>query len=293
MATPNTPSLSPDAVNPNDVDFHKLRVFIEEHFRHLPDSMQLVYQHLETDSICPFYHRHRICPSLFTNFVCQATYHPEFILRELHMPSIRHSVIQEIQQLIEHDREQTEHWHSLLPTHCHIAYKQPKMITQIPTLISLLQRIHYPHTHILQRELSSGFPLLGQLQPGLEWHIRSDNKYTEPQSIEDLRTFNRDYILKKLQHPNVDDNWELMADEIAAEVQAGRMKGPFTPWFTTQTVSLQTNRHHLQKLPLPHDNPIIAMAFSIKQTGSDGNPKIRRGEDWRRSRRNRACQMND
>ena len=217
------------------------------------------------------------------------------IQQKLHMPSIRHSVIQEIQQLIQQDHEQTIHWHSLLPTHCRIAYQQPKMITQIPTLISLLQRIFYPHTDILQKELSSGFPLLGQLQPGLQWHIRSDNKYTEPHSIEDRQTFNKEYILKKLQHPHVDDNWELMADEIAAEVHAGRMRGPFPPptWFTTQTVPLQTNKHHLPRLPIPHNNPIIAMAFSIKQTGSDGKPKIRRGEDWRRSGHNRACQMND
>ena len=217
------------------------------------------------------------------------------IQQQLHMPSIRQAVIHEIQQSIEHDREQTEHWHSQFPRHCQIAYKQPKMITQIPTLISLLQRIQYPHTNILQKELSSGFPLLGPLQPGLEWHIRSDNKYTEPHSIDDLRSFNKDYILKKLQHQNVDDNWELMANEIATEVQAGRMRGPFTPptWFTTPTVSLQTQRHNLKKLPLPHTDPIIAMAFSIKQTGSDGNPKIPRGEDWQRSGHNRACQMND
>ena len=48
----------------------------------MPDTMHLVYQHLEADSICPFYHRHRICPPLFTNYTCQATYHPEFILRD-------------------------------------------------------------------------------------------------------------------------------------------------------------------------------------------------------------------
>ena len=151
------------------------------------------------------------------------------------------------------------------------------------------------HTHILRQELSDGFPLLGQLQPGLQWHVRSDNKYTEPQSVDDLRTFNREYITKKLQHPYVDDNWELMADEIAAEVKAGRMRGPFSApaWFPSQTVQLHTDKHKLHKTPLPHKDPIIAMAFSIKQTGSDGNPKIRRGEDWRRSGHNRACQMND
>ena len=82
MATPNTPSLSPDAVNPNDVDFHKLRLYIEEHFRGLPDSMKLLSRNLESQSICPHYLRYRICPSLFTNQQCSATYHPEFILRD-------------------------------------------------------------------------------------------------------------------------------------------------------------------------------------------------------------------
>ncbi len=181
-----------------------------------------------------FYHLRPIDPTLMWAIQIQ---------RKLHMPSIRQAVIQEIQQSIEQDQEQTETWHSLLPTHCQIAHRQPKMITQIPTLISLLQRIQYPHTHILQKELSSGFPLLGPLQPGLEWH---DHKYTDPQSIEDLRVFNRDYILKKLQRPNVDDNWELMADEIATEVQAGRMKGPFTPpkWFTTRLSDTACRSYH-------------------------------------------------
>ena len=80
--------------------------------------------------------------------------------QELHMPSIRHAVIQDIQHLIQRNQEQTTDWHSLLPTHCQIAYQQPEM-TQIPTLISLLERIQYPHTNILQQELSAGFPLLG------------------------------------------------------------------------------------------------------------------------------------
>ena len=82
MATPNSPSLSPEAIHPSDVDFHKLRLYIEEHFRALPDSMQLLSQHLEPDSICPHYLSHRICPSLFSDYICQATYHPEFVVRD-------------------------------------------------------------------------------------------------------------------------------------------------------------------------------------------------------------------
>ena len=69
------------------------------------------------------------------------------IQQDLHMPSIRQAVIQDIQHLIQQNREQTTDWHKLLPTHCRIAYQQPEMITQIPTLISLLERIQYPHTH--------------------------------------------------------------------------------------------------------------------------------------------------
>ena len=51
--------------------------------------------------------------------------------------------------------------------------------------------------------------------------------------------------------------------------------------------------HRRTLLPLPHPDPYIAMAFSIEQTGSDGNTKIRRGEDWRRSGHNATCTMHD
>ena len=42
-----------------------------------------------------------------------------------------------------------------------------------------------------------------------------------------------------------------------------------------------------------HYDPFIAMAFSIEQTGSDGNTKIRRGEGWRRSGHSDTCTMHD
>ena len=187
------------------------------------------------------------------------------------------------------------HWHHSLPVHCQIAYKQKHMITQIPVLIQLLQKLQYPHTHIFNQELSQGFQLLGRLQPGLQWHVRDDNKYKQPRDIDELRQHNREYIQKKLTQAHIDAHWELMAEEIAAEVKSGRMRGPFEApeWFSRPTTHLRTPKQTLQKQPLPHHSPIIAMAFSIQQTGSDGKPKIRRGEDWRRSGHNSACQMDD
>ena len=217
------------------------------------------------------------------------------IQQDLDMVTIRQKVIEEIQSMITEREQETLTWHKALPAHCQIAYKQTTMITQIPVLVHLLQRLQYPHTHVLADELSTGFQLLGRLQPGLRWHVRTDTKYKQPQDIQSLRTYNKTYILHKLAQAHTDTHWEQMADEIAEEVQSGRMKGPFEApeWFTTNTTDLQTTKHTLTKQPLPHSDPIIAMAFSIHQTGSDGQPKIRRGEDWRRSGHNSACQMDD
>ena len=86
-----------------------------------------------------------------------------------------------------------------------------------------------------------------------------------------------------------------MADEIAKEVQMGRMDGPFMAptWWKIPAVALPQHAHTNQLKPLPHPTPVIAVAFSIHQTGSDGQPKVRRGEDWRRSGHNRSCNMAD
>ena len=75
----------------------------------------------------------------------------------------------------------------------------------------------------------------------------------------------------------------------------GRMDGPFTAptWWDRPAVALRTHEHTKQLKPLPRPTPVIAVAFSIHQTGSDGRPKVRRGEDWRRSRHNLSCNMAD
>ena len=116
------------------------------------------------------------------------------IQRHLDMPTIRKKVIEEIQTMIQQQEEETIHWHNSIPTHCHIAYKQSHMITQIPVLIQLLKKLQYPHTYIFNEELSQGFQLLGRLQPGLQWHVREDNKYKQPRDINELRQHNREYI---------------------------------------------------------------------------------------------------
>ena len=190
---------------------------------------------------------------------------------------VRHNIADELQQLVSDWSDTTHDWYQQLPYHCQRAYQQPTMITQIPLLHHLLQTIQYPHADILFRELTDGFPLIGHLQPGLNWKVRTDTKYTEHQSLPELHSYNRDYILKKLHQHRVDDHWQMMADEIAKEVQMGRMDGPFTAptWWDVPAVALRTHEHTKHLKPLPHPTPVIAVAFSIHQTGSDGRPKVR------------------
>ena len=86
----------------------------------------------------------------------------------------------------------------------------------------------------------------------------------------------------------------MMLDEILSEVEMGRMNGPYQApdWWTKPSVAPSKGKRRTL-LPIPHSDPYIAMAFSIEQTGSDGNTKIRRGEDWRRSGHNATCTMHD
>ena len=203
-------------------------------------------------------------------------------------------VIAEIKDLVLDFEEHTMAWFHTLPPHVQRAYKHKDSVTQIPILIHLLRRLGYPQTEVLYRELSEGFPLMGKLTPGVNWHVRQDRKYLQPTPMDDFKQKNREYIRNKLEANRVDDHWKFMLDEILAEVKLGRMNGPFkapTWWPRPAVATTQPGTDVL--LDLPHDDPFIAMAFSIEQTGSDGNTKIRRGEDWRRSGHNATCIMHD
>ena len=183
-------------------------------------------------------------------------------------------------------------WRSQLPPHVHHAYTTAGCTTQVPVRIHLLRLIQYPQADILERELTNGFQLMGDLQPGTNWYVRTDQKYLHPRSPQDFIDHNHQYMQQKLLKPRVDDPYAFMLEEIVQEVRAGRMNGPFRqpPSWPTSTI---TPSGYDMDLPLPHPTPKIAMAFSIKQTGSDGKDEIRRGEDWRRSGHNSTCTMHD
>ena len=210
------------------------------------------------------------------------------------LPVFQARVIEEIEDMVLDFEEQTTDWYNLLLPHARRAYTHTSSRTQIPVLLSLLQQLEYPQLSVLSRELTLGFDLMGTITPGVNWHVRRDQKYLEPTSLPEFAEKNRTYIHQKLRAGNVDQHWERMADEIAEEVRAGRMNGPFKApsWWNVETVQLRS-APDLALSELPDDEPYIAVAFSIEQIGSDGNNKVRRGEDWRRSGHNSTCIMHD
>ena len=57
--------------------------------------------------------------------------------------------------------------------------------------------------------------------------MSQDQKYLEPMPIDEFREKNRTHITDKLEKNSVDEHWEMMLDEILAEVESGRMNGPY------------------------------------------------------------------
>lgn len=81
MAAALGPRLSPQAETPNDIDFVRLCSFMEEYFSRFRDSTVRLFANIESSDICPHILRYRLCPSLFSDYVCHSAYHPEFLVR--------------------------------------------------------------------------------------------------------------------------------------------------------------------------------------------------------------------
>ena len=106
---------------------------------------------------------------------------------------------------------------------------------------------------------------------------------------------NKEYIQLKMVTARPDTHWQQLLQEIVEDVRNGRMEGPFIapPDWQTKTIAAAQyiDMCTLQEGPSCHVP--TSVAFSIEQIGSDGQPKIRRGEDWKRSKRNTTVSATD
>eukprot|EP00438_Fugacium_kawagutii_P022680 Skav224904 [mRNA] locus=scaffold1112:436912:441234:- [translate_table: standard] len=207
---------------------------------------------------------------------------------------LRHRVCDEVCSMKEVLAETTEEWFDTLPSHVRKLYHSPTAALQVPLMRTLSSEFHWGDDTLL-KELEEGFPLLGRLQAGWGWPLRSDDRYSHPLAMMDFFVENEKYIHRKMKNRRTDPHWQHLALDIAEEVRMGRMEGPFTapPSWPGKTVPLDLCEHTGRLHPGPTRHVSTSVAFSIMQVGADGKEKIRRGEDWRRGLQNQTVQVVD
>ena len=138
-----------------------------------------------------------------------------------------------------------------------------------------------------------GFPLLGELRHTPGWRPRSDDTYEHPISQETFARLNDTYVRDRMQRDRLGPEWRHMLHEVLQEVASGRMEGPFQgpEHWPRKTVGVPS--HGLRTQPMPLGDCFVARAFSVVQTGANGQRKVRRCEDYRRSHRNSTISVRD
>ena len=210
------------------------------------------------------------------------TYRPNTQLGSWHTetPGHAHHQDESDQWNTDHDTATGRRNHTLAPFLCpHIA----KLLTNKNIWLHKYQyssncsRNYNTHTHISStKNLAKASNSWVASNQELQWHVRDDNKYKQPRDIEELRQHNREYIQKKLTQPHIDTHWEFMAEEIAAEVKSGRMRGPFEApaWFSRPTTHLRTPQTYLAETtvatPIPdHRNGLQHATDGIRWEAQD------------------------
>ncbi|CAE7380472.1 unnamed protein product [Symbiodinium natans] len=213
-----------------------------------------------------------------------------------YLAEIRKGVAADVRTLVEEMQPEVDAWFQNLEPHVKLAYgsKTGTCTVKVPVIAKIAKMFGWQDDSLFQ-EMSSGFPLLGHINPGLGWRLRHDERYSDPVDLETFQADNFQYVQKKLKQARVDPFWQTMAEEIAADVKAGRMEGPFavpSSW-SKETVALPDYTHTAELLPAPSCHEHTCFAFSVQQVGSDGRRKVRRAEDWRRSGGNKTVNVPD
>ena len=156
--------------------------------------------------------------------------------------------------------------------------------------LTSLRRLDYPDMDGVTDDLTNSFDMVGTAGPG--WRKRTDGRYNNREHIQDVCQRNRQYVQSRLQRPTPSKYAEQLLDELVEEQRLGRVVGPLrapADWapadWPCQTLALP----HISGCDVLLDAPpkqLAAASFPIVQEDEQGQVKLRRGEDWRRSGHN-------
>ena len=199
--------------------------------------------------------------------------------------AFRKSVLQGVCELMSDRAEATKDWFESLSPHVRAANSLDShgSCVQIPVFMELLRGSGYPECDELESDLCRGMPMIGEIRPTLGWAPRCDDKYSHPVDYDAFRKLNREHVQSRLRKGRIDEEWRPMLQEVAAEVRSGRLQGPYrapASW-GVETCACTEVTGFDELLPCPTEDPSIAWAFSVVQTGSDGRRKVRQCEDYR------------
>ena len=166
--------------------------------------------------------------------------------------------------------------------------------TQIPVLLELLGVVGYPDIAGITADLTDGFDMLGEVRRGPGWKDRKDGRYQNPASMDQLAATNWEYVRRRASGARPGEHWETLLQELVAEVKLGRVVGPTAPPAGWNIVTVPVlYAPGADRLVTPPPGRHFAAAFAIVQEDGEGNVKVRRGEDWRRSGHNATILAHD
>ena len=211
------------------------------------------------------------------------------------LPEYRRRTLTMLHELRDQMQCETETWYKGLEPHVASAYTYDgNKIVQIPMLMRLLRGCGYPDCESLARDLSAGFPLLGELRRSPGWQSRTDDWYEHPICEATFARLNSQHIRARTARNKPDPEWQTMLEEVLSERAQGLIEGPFEAHPSWGFEAVGTSADQSAGLhPLPPGAAYAAFAFSVVQEGADGRRKVRRCEDYRRSYHNATVRAHD
>ena len=180
-------------------------------------------------------------------------------------------------------------WRNSVPDFVNSAYKDSGF--HVPLFIHLLKKLGYPDAAQLEKDLSGGFELAGDIPSGVGWPPSS--KPGPSLSWEEFYSENDKFVTKRLSSHRArcdSGEYDFLLNELITERGLGRVTGPYEAPVKWGVAAGLPAGCGATLLPPPADDDCYpSFVFPIEQVGSDGFPKIRRGEDWKRSFSNRLA----
>ncbi|CAE7341292.1 unnamed protein product [Symbiodinium natans] len=184
----------------------------------------------------------------------------------------RRGVVQELKSMVEDMEDTTKEW------------DRP---TQVPLLLHLLRDAGYPDVKSLSDDLSDGFDMLGEIKP---WPGQGRRQVLRPG-----HDAGAEYLFKRLPMARPGAHADALLAELVQERRLGRVIRPARapPDWPVRTVALPHVQDMTMLVEPPDQDIFVAASFPIIQVDENGDEKLRRGEDWRRSGHNSTVKATD